>query len=90
MSNNNVVSLSNVGQHFEGDHGLLVFRCVTAGWNNGNRILAKKRLSEDEIAGRGDGEALGEGIDIGYTMEEFAELKTTSAENVNRLGNYER
>ena len=79
MADGDVLSLSNVGQHLEGDDRLLVFRGVTARWNNGNRVLAKKRLSEDEISCLGNGEALGEGTHIGSTMEEFAELKTTPA-----------
>ena len=45
MADGDVVSSRNVGQRLEGDDRLLVFRGVTARWNNGNRVLAKKRLS---------------------------------------------
>ena len=82
VADDDVVTLSDVGQHLEGNDRLIVFRCIATRWNDGDRVLAKKYLTVHQITSRGDGETLGERIHIGDAMEEFAKLKAAATKNV--------
>jgi hypothetical protein len=83
VANGNIITLSDPGQHLQGDDRLFVFRLVSARRNDGDGVLLEERFTEDEVTGRGNGETRGEGINICDLMEKFAELETTTMQNVN-------
>ena len=90
VANGNIIALSNPSQHLQGDDGLFVFRLVSARRNDGDGVLLEERFTKDEVTSRGNGETRGEGINICYLMEKFAELETTTTQNVHTDLQYRR
>jgi hypothetical protein len=82
VANGNVIALRNPSQHLQGDDGLFVFRLVSARRNDGDGALLEERFTEDEITSRGNGETRGERVNICDLAEKFAELETTTTQNV--------
>jgi hypothetical protein len=82
VANGNIIALSDPSQHLQGDDRLFVFRLVSARRNDGDGVLLEERFTEDEITSRGNGETRGEGVNICDVMEKFAELETTTTQNV--------
>jgi hypothetical protein len=82
VANGNIIALSDPGQHLQGDDGLFVFRLVTARRNDGDGVLLEERFTENEITSRGNGETRGERVNICDLAEKFAELETTTTQNV--------
>jgi hypothetical protein len=82
VANGNIIALSDPGQHLQGDDRLFVFRLVSTRRNDGNGVLLEERFTENEITSRGNGETRGERINICHLMEKFAELETTTTQNV--------
>ena len=79
VANGNIITLS---QHLQDDDRLFVFRLVSARRNDGDGVLLVERFTENEITSRGNGETRGERINICDLMEKFAELETTTTQNV--------
>jgi hypothetical protein len=82
VANGNIIALSDPGQYLQGDDGLFVFRLVSARRNDGDGVLLEERFTENEITSRGNGETRGERVNICDLAEKFAELETTTRQNV--------
>jgi hypothetical protein len=80
VANGNIITFSSPSQHIQGDDRLFVFRLVRR--NDGDCVVLVERFTEDEITGRGNGETRCEWVNICDLAEKFAELETTTTQNV--------
>ena len=55
---------------------------VSARRNDGDGVLLEERFTENKITSRGNGETRSERVNICDLVEKFAELETTTTQNV--------